>query len=69
MKAIIIEDKDARALLDSLQLEKVTAKQAINTESLEGRKTLDELIQEVHVRFHYMVVRWLQEQGADCIRR
>lgn len=58
MKAIIIQDKDAKALLDQLELKK-----------LQGVTHMDKVgppeqwISNMHRRFHYVVVNWLQEQG------
>lgn len=64
MKAIIISDAEAKALLDQLELEKLKAanhwpnhSQAENTE-----------IVAAHRAFHYVVCRWLQEMGADITR-
>ncbi len=61
MKAIIIEDKDAKALLAQLELEK------FNTVHL--RKDPDRPVSrdEMHRWFHYVVVNWLQEQGAEIV--
>lgn len=70
VKAIIIEDKDALALLDQLKLEK-----------FEGPRDLDRLpddltdpqkravLDRMHRRFHYVCCRWLEEQGASLARR
>lgn len=64
MKAIIISDMDARALLDKLELTAMKADNHITRED-------DELVtlSEVHRAFHYVVCKWLQEQGADCVGR
>lgn len=59
MRAIIIDDADARALLDQLKL---TALQ--NAHHLRLNMTIDDM----HRTFHYVVTRWLQEQGADVVR-
>ena len=69
MRAIIIDDKDARALLDSLKL---TALQAANhglspVHIREGA-TQKEIIEAAHGTFHYVVCRWLQEQGCNVVR-
>jgi hypothetical protein len=63
MKAIIISDTDARALLDKLELTKL--QDAGHFRNPEGPASLS----EVHRVFHYVVCRWLQEQGADCVGR
>ncbi len=60
MKAIIINDTDARALLDKLKLQSLTADGHI---FLERPYT----IESIHRVFHYVVCRWLQEQGADVV--
>jgi len=63
MRAIIIEDKDARALLDSLKLEQLR-KDRPNFALSEGQTMVD----QVHRTFHYIVCQWLQDQGADVVR-
>ena len=61
MKAIIIEDSDACNLLDLLKLEKF--KQA------DGKDiTADTELAQMHSKFHYIVCRWLQEQGCSVVR-
>jgi len=62
MRAIIISDHDARALLDKLEL---TALKGVNV----MRKNTDEpaTVEEIHRAFHYVVCSWLQEQGANCV--
>lgn len=62
MRVIIIEDKDARALLDQLQLAKFTEKQDIRL-SLSST-TVD----DIHRHFHYVVCKWLQEQGCNVLK-
>lgn len=60
MKAIIIQDTDARALLDKLKLEALKGPRdqfSSNPPSIE----------DMHRRFHYVVCTWLQEQGADVV--
>jgi len=61
MRAIIIEDKDARSLLDSLALAKL---QKDNYFSGDQPATL----QDMHRTFHYIVCKWLQDQGASVTR-
>lgn len=72
MRAIIIDDKDARALLDSLKLEKLN----LLTERQFGRSTFWEqeqpaiqaLLKDMHSCFHFIVCKWLQDQGASVVR-
>jgi len=65
MKAIIISDADARALLDKLELTKMRGEGHVLRDDMHRPATLS----EVHRAFHYVVCRWLQEQGADCVGR
>jgi hypothetical protein len=60
MKAIIISDTDARALLNKLELTKL--KEAGHLRGIEA-----EVSASLHRTYHYVVVKWLQEQGADCV--
>lgn len=60
MKAIIIEDKDAKALLAELELEKFKGSPSWSLESSVSPE-------KMHRRFHYIVVKWFQEQGADFV--
>lgn len=62
MKAIIIQDTDARALLDKLKLESLKGPR----DQFSGDQST---IEDWHRRFHYVVCTWLQEQGADCVGR
>lgn len=57
MKAIIIEDKDVHALLDSLKLEAM--KGAGHFRQDNQSPTVDEM----HRAFHDIVVRWLAFEG------
>ena len=61
MRAIVIQDSDAANLLDLLKLEQFKE---------ERKHTPQEyaIIDKVHRRFHYIVCRWLQEQGANVVR-
>jgi hypothetical protein len=59
MRVIIIQDKDAKALLDSLKLEQITMPIPVRTNG--GEK---EAIADIHRRFHYRVTTWLQDQGC-----
>ena len=62
MKAIIISDADARALLDKLEL--TAMKGANHFREDHGRPAT---AAELHRAFHYVVCCWLQEQGADVV--
>lgn len=79
MKLITFEDKDARALLETLELEKHKGPQQLRVMRMgigdhEGEyiqlteREIASVMAEVHSRFHYHVVRWLQEQGASTLR-
>ncbi len=69
MKAIIISDMDARALLDKLKLETMKTEGHFRQygDQLDPDKPAS--IADVHRAFHYVVCRWLQEQGADVVGR
>lgn len=67
MRAIIIEDKDARALLDSLEMQKL--KENRHLIANEWHDIPKPLIDACHRTFHYVVCRWLQDQGCDVVRR
>ena len=64
MRVIIIEDKDARALLDSLKLESLIVNQGFG-----GDPNNKSLVSSIHRAFHYRVCVWLQEQGCDVVRK
>lgn len=78
MKAIIIQDHDARALLDQLKLESMPDTSVVFINGAKPEEIDDfnhkyaswikQHKQECHRRFHYVVCRWLQEQGANVIR-
>lgn len=57
MRAIIIQDADAKALLAKLELQMFHQKQRYPS-AAKGTIT------DVHRWFHYVVMEWLQEQGA-----
>lgn len=61
MRAIIISDADSANLLDQLKLASLTAKH---------NSLLDQppSVEGIHRIFHYVVCRWLQEQGANVVR-
>lgn len=60
MRAIIIEDKDAKDLVDQLELAKLR-------ETGFFRSSGNPTFEEIHRVFHFVVVRWLQDQGANVI--
>lgn len=64
MKAIIISDMDARALLDKLKLTSMRSDNIMRDDP-----TRPPTVSDIHRAFHYVVTRWLQEQGADCVGR
>ena len=71
MKAIIIQESDAANLLDLLKLEQFSDPQmwehADAWHSIPNT-TREQMLNHVHRKFHYIVTRWLQEQGASCVR-
>lgn len=75
MKAIIIQDHDAANLLDSLKLEQLSDKHpftsregALHQLTPDERRYQQQITEDMHRRFHYIVTRWLQEQGASVNR-
>lgn len=71
MKAIIIQDSDAANLLDLLKLEKFSdPQQWSNNDAWHAlpEHVRNEMANNLHKKFHYIVCRWLQEQGASCVR-
>ncbi len=71
MKAIIIQDSDAANLLDLLKLEKFgDPTMWSNTEQWQAlpESTRKAMLDSLHRKFHYIVCRWLQEQGANVSR-
>jgi len=60
MKAVIIEDKDAKALVDKLELVKLR-KRVQDSEA----DVVNDDFGKLHRIFHYEVVSWLQAQGCD----
>ncbi len=55
MRVIVIEEKDIRALVDKLELDKLKINPHI------GQSTVD----QIHRKFHYTVVNWAHEQGSS----
>lgn len=71
MRAIIIDDKDARELLDQLKLDQFKQLEDARLEYFRQQHPetwAKEVVGEIHRRFHFVVTRWLQDQGADCVR-
>jgi hypothetical protein len=71
MKAIIIQDSDAANLLDLLKLEKFSESQMWSNNDVWQaipKSTREQMLGDMHHKFHYIVCRWLQEQGASCVR-
>lgn len=72
MRAIIIQDHDARALLDKLKLESFTEPVIFSTRTREMLEELPEtvrrdILDQFHRKFHYIVTVWLQEQGCQIV--
>jgi hypothetical protein len=69
VKAIIISDAEARALLDKLTLKSMHKEGHFRqySEPVDFEKPAS--ISAVHRAFNYVVVRWLQEMGADTVGR
>lgn len=61
MKVCVVRDEDSVALLNKLELEKLKL--------IDRHKDQWPMIQDVHSHFHYFVVRWLQEQGLETVKR
>lgn len=72
MRAIIIEDKDSLALLASLKLQRLDADNVFHVkEKPEGwteEQWRKDVVDGLHRSFHFVVVRWLQEQGCNVVR-
>lgn len=68
MKAIIIQDEDARALLDKLKLEKFEAEPSGYLADQVSSELYKCVVDDVYGKFHYIVCRWLQDQGAQITR-
>lgn len=68
MRAIIIQDTDARALLDRLELR---ARQLDPSMVLTGANGPEhgKSVGDIHRMLHFEVTRWLQEMGCDVVRR
>ena len=71
MKAIIIQDSDAANLLDLLKLEKFDDPQMWEHNEIwhsQPEPVRKAMLDRMHRKFHYIVCRWLQEQGASVVR-
>lgn len=69
MRAIIILDSDARALLEQLELETMRLRGHAPNLLGSGMAVADQAkINDLHSSFRYIVVRWLQEHGATVTR-
>ena len=73
MRAIIIQDADAANLLDLLKLEKFSDITMFGAEKMDAWQSIPPGIKDafkdaMHRKFHYIVCRWLQEQGANVVR-
>ncbi len=55
MRALIIEEKEVKNLIDRLELRKMKLNKSMLTEDA------------IHRMFHYEVVKWFQEQGMDKV--
>jgi len=53
MRVIAIKEEDIKVLMERLELQKFQLNNS--------RETID----EIHRRFHYIVVNWVQEQGSS----
>ncbi len=62
MRAIIIDDKDAIALVEQLEL--ASWKTEVQTEN----RTPGQIRDDLYTRFRYIVVGWLHEQGCNVVR-
>lgn len=57
MKQIVLQDRDFETLLDKLSL--------VN---MQQQKELGMTSAQIHRKFHYEVVRWAQDHGAEVPR-
>jgi len=68
VRAIIIDDKDARGLLDQLKLDHFKQIAEGLPQDLPPETWKKAVLDEIHRKFHLVVCRWLQDQGASPIR-
>jgi hypothetical protein len=69
MRAIIIQDHDAKALLDQLKLEQFTDPAILGVDACNAWQSIPlsvrgVIMQNLHRKFQYIVAVWLQEQGV-----
>lgn len=69
MRVIILEDKDSIALIEQLELAKLKARRDPSSMNPFKKEDVKWTIDDVHRWFHYHVVRWLQDQGCEVIRK
>ena len=67
MRAIIIDDKDAQQMLRDLDLERLKASNCGRPPNMDGAHYYA-MLEQIHAKFHYVVCRWLQDQGANVVR-
>lgn len=75
MRVILIEEKDAKALLQSLAIVSMTARNlggydVSQSEAWLGlpETTRRAIVDTIYSRFHFAVTRWLQDQGATGLQ-
>ncbi len=69
MRVIVIDDKDALALLDRLKLTTFEDYCCRTSEIYDiGADARKAMVEEIHRRFHFVVSSWLREQGANTVR-
>lgn len=60
MRVVIIQDHEAKALVDKLELVKLRARVGTFAQT----DSPEQQFKAVHEVFHYEVVKWLQEMGC-----
>lgn len=73
MKAIIIEEQRFVDLLDELRAAKESLAHTGQASFLRKPENVsqgqwEQVVQDVHSRFHFIFVRWAQREGASCVR-
>lgn len=63
MKIIIFTDSDAQFLLAQLELN------SLRPGNIRSDPNQPASVEDMHRAFHFVVCRWLQEQGADIVAR
>lgn len=69
MKVILIDNKDCKALVDKLMLDELDpldmmVEDVVRIHNL-PKIAVKSLAREMHRKFYYHVIQWLQAQGAD----